>query len=203
MHWDWSRRRLCLLFTPESCAGDPWSTLDDALAAGLPLVQWRVKTPDRDGLRRCMDACAAREIPVIVNDHVDLAVAARAAGAHVGQDDVSAKTARGMLDPGHVLGVSTHDVLQAVAAQAAGADYIGLGPCHPTVTKGYDAGLSLDELIAVRDAVDIPVFAIGGITVDNLPRLRDAGFRNFAVSGCVLTTARPGHVVERLLGTIA
>lgn len=196
---DWSRRTLCLLFTPDLCAGEPWSTLDDALAAGLPLVQWRVKTPDRDGLRRCMTACAAHDVPVIVNDHVELAVDAHAAGAHVGQEDLTAATARSLLTTGQVLGISTHDAEQAVSAQAAGADYIGLGPCHPTATKGYDAGLPSAVLTRVLAAARIPVFAIGGITADNLPNLRNLGFQHFAVSSAVLTAPRPGNAIEQLL----
>jgi thiamine-phosphate pyrophosphorylase len=199
---DWSRRNLCLLFTPELCLGDPWWTLDTALAAGVPLVQWRVKSSDPDGLRRCMAACAACDVPVIVNDHIDLAVESRAAGVHVGQDDTPVATARGRLADGQILGVSTHDIEQARQAHAAGADYIGLGPCHPTETKGYDAGLARAALADVLASATIPVFAIGGITADNLPPLADLGFRHFAVSSAILAADMPDAAVERMLAAI-
>lgn len=199
---DWRRRRLYLLFTPELCRGDPWQTLTDALTAGVHLVQWRVPTPDEDGLRRCLELCTRHSVPVIVNDHVDLAVASGAAGAHVGQDDTPAADARSRLAEEQCLGVSTHSVAQATAAVNAGADHLGLGPCHPTATKGYDEALPHSVIRDVLEAVDVPVFAIGGITADRLPRLKDLGFRHFAVSSAILAADSAGGAVDRLTAHI-
>ena len=191
-------RKLCLLFTPASCHGDPWQTLLDALAAGVDLVQWRVKQADRLGLEQCMSLCEAKDVPVIVNDQVGLAVDVAAAGVHVGQDDLPAAAARQSLNRDELLGVSTHDVEQARAAAGAGADYIGLGPCFPTTTKGYESALPRDVIGAVIAAVDLPIFAIGGITPDNLSELIELGLHRCAVSSVVLDSDRPGAVVEQL-----
>ena len=101
-------------------------------------------------------------MPVLVNDHVKLAGQLGADGAHVGQHDMSAKQARRQLD-GLLLGVSTHDLQQLRSATAAGADYVGFGPCFPTATKGYEEGLPRKKIAAAATAAPIPLYAIGGI----------------------------------------
>ena len=123
--------RLYLLFTPELCAGDPWKTLEMAIDGGVDAVQWRVKTDDRPGFARCRELCRQRRVPLLVNDDVMFAVRWQADGAHVGQDDMPVEAARKLLTDGW-LGISTHDTAQIAAAAAAGADYVGFGPCHPT-----------------------------------------------------------------------
>src|SRR5689334_2839415 len=166
--------RLCLLFTPALCRRDPWRTLARALRGGVDLVQWRVKHRDVDGLAQCLHVCRAAGVPVIVNDDVQLAVDHQADGAHVGEEDMPAVEARALLG-GRWLGVSTHDPAQIRAAAAAGADYIGFGPCHPTATKGYTEGQRPDAVAAaIRTAAehDLPLFAIGGINAGNLPQLQ-------------------------------
>lgn len=192
-------RWLYLLFTPDECRRDPWWTLSQALDAGVHLVQYRAPTPIAADLSRCMALCAERAVPVIVNDDVELAAEIGAAGAHVGQGDLPAPAARKILSPSQRLGVSTHNLLQAKRAIAQGADHIGLGPCFPTETKGYDEGLDREVLAEVVSAVDVPVFAIGGVTPDNAVELRSAGLHRFAVSGAVLQADEPGRVVREFL----
>lgn len=185
--------RLYLLFTPALCVGDPRRTLEQALAAGVDLVQWRVAAPDADGLQRCREICSARSVPVLVNDDVMLAVRSRAHGAHVGADDMPAAAARRLLGD-RWLGVSTHDLAQIRAAVDSGADYIGFGPCFPTATKGYAEGqpdAAIAAAVAAATAAALPLFAIGGITADNLPRLRRLGVQRIAVSAAILQAADP------------
>ena len=93
---EWRAARLYLLFTPELCVGDPLQTLTAALNGGVCLVQWRVKEPDPAGLTRCIQLCSNREapVPVVVNDHVQMAVDHGACGAHVGQQDMAPADAR-------------------------------------------------------------------------------------------------------------
>lgn len=185
--------RLYLLFTPSLCRHDPWDTLSAALAGGVDLVQWRSKTPDPDGFRRCRDLCRAAGVPLVVNDDVMLAVRSRANGAHVGQQDLPAEAARKILVD-RWLGVSTHDVAQIKAAAAAGADYIGFGPCHPTATKGYETGKTPAEIEAAIQAAahhHLPLFAIGGITLDNLIPLRALGIDRIAVASAILASDDP------------
>lgn len=186
-------RRLYLLFTPDACVGDPWDTLGKALEGGVDLVQWRVPTPDRTGFEHCRDLCRRRGVPVLVNDDVMFAIRGRAAGAHVGQDDMPADAARKLLAD-LWLGVSTHDPGQIAAACNAGADYVGFGPCHPTATKGYATGRSTAEIeaaIAAAASRRVPLFAVGGITEANLPGLRALGVDRVAVSSAILASPDP------------
>lgn len=192
------RARLCLLFTPSVCRSDPWDTLAAALAGGVDLVQWRVKDDRTVGLERCLALCRAHAVEVIVNDDPALAVTAGAAGAHVGQDDLSAAAAREVLGPTRLLGVSTHDAAQLAAAHAAGADYAGFGPCFATATKGYREGLGPEALRVALAGARLPVFAIGGITTDNLPALIAAGCTRVAVSSAILGAADPTDAARAL-----
>lgn len=190
-------RRLYLLFTPELCAGDPWHLLAAALRGGVDLVQWRVKQPDDGGFRRCRELCAARGVPLLVNDDVMLAVRGRARGAHIGQTDMPAVAARRLLGAGW-LGVSTHDRAQVDAAVAAGADYVGFGPCFPTATKDYATGLPAESVEAAAATCPLPLFAIGGIRADNLAQLQQLGVRRIAVSSAILQAADPGAAAAEL-----
>lgn len=195
---DWTARSLYLLFTPALCSREPWATLGSALDGGVDLVQWRVATPDRDGFDRCLAACAARSVPVIVNDDVEFAAVSAAAGAHVGRSDLPLALARQRLAPGQVLGASTHDPAQLRAAIAAGADHVGVGPCHPTTTKGYTAGLPPETLRAMFAIATVPAFAIGGITAANVGRLVTLGCRRVAVSSAILRAADPAGAARAI-----
>lgn len=198
-----SSRRLYLLFTPALCRRDPWETLAQALRGGVDLVQWRVPGGgDRDGFERCRLQCRDAGVPLIVNDDVMLAVKSHCAGAHVGQDDMPADAARKLLGRGW-LGVSTHDPAQIKTALAAGADYLGFGPCYPTATKGYEVGKRPDEIAAALAAAGaVPVFAIGGITADRMPELRAVGVRHVAVSSAVLAAPDAERAAAELLQAI-
>lgn len=189
--------RLQLLFTPALCAGDPRATLTAALAGGVDVVQWRVKEPDDEGFRRCREICREHGVPVIVNDDVMLAVRGRADGAHIGQDDMPPEVARRLL-AGQWLGISTHDLAQIRAAVHAEAQYVGFGPCHPTATKGYTDGLPPSLIEEAVATCPLPLFAIGGITVDNLVPLRRLGVRRIAVSGAILRAADPQGAARAL-----
>ncbi len=192
-----AQRHLCLLFDPIACRHDPWSTLAAALGAGVDLVQWRTKGRGDEQLDRCLQLCRRQRVPVLVNDDVDLAIRCGANGAHVGQDDMAAAEARRRLGESW-LGVSTHDPAQIAAAIAAGADYVGFGPCYPTTTKGYTVGKSAAEIAAAVAACPIPMFAIGGIDAEVLPALRELGVRRVAVSSAILGAEDPGVATSRL-----
>lgn len=192
--------RLYLLFTPGLCRLDPWRTLMQALESGVDLVQWRSKLDDPGGFARCRDLCQRAGVPLVVNDDVMLAVRSRAAGAHVGQDDIPADAARKLLGTA-VLGVSTHDAAQIAAAAAAGADYVGFGPCHPTATKDYKQGKTPAEVeagVAAAHAAGVPLFGIGGITEQNLPALRAIGVDRVAVSSAILQHDDPAAAAAAL-----
>jgi thiamine-phosphate pyrophosphorylase len=197
--------RLCLLFTPASCRLDPWLTLARALDGGVDLVQWRVKAAGdpkgaatRDAAARCLATCRARAVAMVVNDDVDLALALAADGAHVGQEDLPAVRARALLGPHRILGVSTHDLPQLAAAEEAGADYVGFGPCFPTPTKGYREGLGATAAGDATRRARIPVFAIGGIDAARAGALAAAGCTRVAVSSSILGALDPERAARAL-----
>jgi thiamine-phosphate pyrophosphorylase len=192
--------RLYLLFTPRLCVADPWATLAAALDGGVDLVQWRVERPDLGAFERCLGVCRAAGVPLIVNNDVMLALRGRADGAHVGQNDMPADAARRLL-PDLWLGVSTHDTAQIAAARAAGADYVGFGPCYATATKGYAQGKAPADIEAAAAAAAthrLPMFAIGGITAANLPALRLLGVDRVAISSAILTSDDPRRAAAAL-----
>lgn len=202
---EWRAARLYLLFTPELCGGDPWRTLAAALDGGVQLVQWRVKKKDPRGLARCIRLCSEREIPVpvIVNDQVQMAVDLGACGAHIGQQDMAPAEARRILGTNRCLGVSTHSMAEVRAAVAAGSDYLGFGPCFPTVTKGYSESQPPGALTQAVAHSPVPVFAIGGIAPENIARVLAEGCHRVAVSGAILAAVDPRGVAERLVEAIA
>lgn len=196
--------RLYLLFSPELCRQDPFATLEAALGAGVDLVQWRSKQPDRFGFEQVRAICRKHKVPLIVNDDVMLALRGEAAGAHVGQDDMPADAARKLMF-GRLLGVSTHDEAQIRAAAKTTANYVGFGPCYPTKTKDYPEGVGLPAVEAAAETcheLGLPMFAVGGITPQNLPALYAHGVRRIAVSSYILQHEDPALAVRELLESL-
>ena len=120
--------------------------------------------------------CAASAAQLfIVNDRVDIAILANAHGVHLGQTDLPLEAARRIAGHGMMIGISTHNVEQARAAEDGGADYIGFGPIYPGGLRNNAAGVGLDHLRAIRAAVKIPIVAIGGITEARIAETLAAG----------------------------
>lgn len=149
-------------------------------AGGARLLQLRVKDlPSCEFLalaHAVRTICREAGCRVIINDRADIALAVEADGVHVGQEDLPLEAARRVLGPDKVIGVSTHDPAQALAAARGGADYIGFGPLFGTNTKatGYTAR-GLDQLREIRALVSLPVVAIGGITIERAATALAAG----------------------------
>lgn len=122
----------------------------------------------------------------LVNDHADIAAAVDADGVHLGQEDLPAAAARRLLGRGKLIGISTHDLDQARAAEGDGADYIGFGPLFSTTTKNAGQGRGTERLNEIRRAVALPVIAIGGITAANAGSAVAAGADGIAVISAVL-----------------
>ncbi len=161
------------------------SQVEQAILGGATIVQLREKHLTGEALlaeaKTLCALCRRYGVPFLVNDDVNLALAVGADGVHVGQEDMAAEQARALLGPGKLIGVSAHSVAQAVAAQRAGADYLGCGAAFVTGTKTDAKPIPRETLQAVTAAVDIPVVAIGGITRDNLPQLQGCGLAGAAV----------------------
>jgi thiamine-phosphate pyrophosphorylase len=162
---------------------------DIALAAirgGATAVQLRMKdTPERESTALARDLqplCRAAGVILIINDRVEVALEVGADGLHVGQDDLPAPAARARLGPGPFLGVSVATVDDAIAADHAGADYLGVGAIFATGTKA-DAGspVGLERIREIRRAVQVPIVGIGGVTVANAADVIRAGAQGVAV----------------------
>ena len=185
---DFTRARLYVLLTGAVAGRALGEVARAALEGGADALQLREKDlPDREvlalayELRRVTERYGAL---FIVNDRADISRAARADGVHVGQDDLPAAEARRVLGEGGVVGVSTHSVAQALAAEDA--DYIGVGPMFATATKGYGEGRGPDLVRSVRAAVGKPIVAIGGITVERTAELFAAGADCVAVCSAII-----------------
>lgn len=194
--------RLCLLATGALARRPLADVVIEAIEAGVDLVQLREKTlPDREILllaRRLREITAARGVPFVVNDRPDIAILAKADGVHAGQEDLSPAAVRSLVGPDRIVGVSTHSVEQALAAEREGADYIGVGPMFPTRTKDAGPTFGPDGLREVLSRVKVPAFAIGGIGPENLREIAAAGGTRVAVSASVLRAEDPAAVVRAL-----
>ena len=163
--------------------------VESLVSAGVNLVQLREKSlDDRTLLSR---ANLLRRITrgtgtlLIINDRPDIAAGCQADGVHLGQEDMPVHAARQIVGTGSLIGISTHSIEQARQAILDGADYIGCGPTFPSTTKEFDQFPGLPFLRQVADETSLPAFAIGGITVENLPRVIDTGVKRVAVAGGV------------------
>lgn len=163
--------------------------VEAALAGGATFVQLRDKQATGEALQaeaeELLALCRAAGVPFVVNDDVECALAVGADGVHVGQDDMACERARSLLGPDAIVGVSTQTVEQARAAEAAGADYLGVGGVTGTATKPEAGVLAPEEFRAIAAAVDIPVVAIGGIHKENLLRLKGIGVNGVALVSAI------------------
>lgn len=163
--------------------------VEAALAGGATFVQLRDKHADDATLRaeaaELLALCRAAGVPFVVNDDVECALAVGADGVHVGQDDMACERARALLGPDAIVGVSTQTVEQARAAEAAGADYLGVGGVIGTATKPEAGVLTPDEFRAIAAAVDIPVVAIGGVSAETIPLLAELNVDGAAVVSAI------------------
>ena len=146
-----------------------------------------------------LKALAGRyHVPFVVNDSVEVALECGADGVHVGQSDIQGRDIRALIGPDKILGISANTVETALAAQKAGADYIGVGAVFGTTTKKDAKNLSVEQLRAICDAVDIPVVAIGGIGAENLLQLRGSGVDGVAVVSAIFAQPDPGAAAKGL-----
>jgi len=172
------------------------------LKAGVAAVQYRDKNPDSETRRevaaRLHELCGKYATPLIVNDDVDAALAVGAAGIHLGREDTDLDEARRRAGNSILIGVSCYnDLDRAVAAGAAGADYVAFGAMFPTVSKDATVPATPDLIARAKAVLSIPVAAIGGITPDNCREIVDAGADLLAVISSVYLAEDPAAVVER------
>lgn len=164
--------------------------VEQAIAGGCTLVQLREKEISSldfytlaSEMKKITDSYG---IPLIINDRIDIAMAAGAAGVHIGQKDIPADIARKVIGEDMLLGVSVGSVGEAIDAVKAGADYLGVGAIFPTGTKSDAGFVSMEELGKIRRAVDIPIVVIGGISKENAMLFRPMGIDGLAVISAVI-----------------
>jgi thiamine-phosphate pyrophosphorylase len=183
--------RLYVLITESACR-HPWlQTAKWAIDGGADCIQLREKTLDGGELlsrsRQLAELCKSRGVLCIINDRPDIARLANADGVHLGQSDLPPKEARKILGSRKLIGISTHNLAQATAAAADGADYIGVGPIFKSPTKPRDfvAGLEYASAVAATD-LTIPKIAIAGIGLENISQVLATGVKAVAVTSAVL-----------------
>jgi thiamine-phosphate pyrophosphorylase len=157
-----------------------------AVQGGVSMVQYRHKTAS-EALRleqasALLSICREADVPLLINDHIDLALTLDADGVHVGQHDEAVAQARALLGAGKIIGASCYNRFElAEQAQAAGADYIAFGACYPSPTKPEAPRANADLFTQAKQSLSLPVVGIGGITLDNAPPLIAAGADALAV----------------------
>lgn len=166
-----------------------YNRVEEALKGGVSFLQLREKEISREEILseavELKGLCRKYDVPLIINDDVELAVKSDADGVHVGQKDMDVREARKLLGPDKILGVSARTVEQAVSAEKFGADYLGCGDVFGTATKKDAGRLELNVLKDICNAVSIPVVAIGGIKSDNIIKLKGSGISGIAVISAV------------------
>ena len=162
----------------------------EALEGGVTLVQYRAKTASSAEMYaealQLKALCDSFNVPLIINDRLDIAMAVGAAGVHLGQDDLPCAAARRILGEDYLIGVSAHNPAEAKAALQSGADYLGCGAVFGTATKADVKKLGTEGLEAICKAKGLPVVGIGGVTADNYREVRVAGADGAAIVSGIL-----------------
>ena len=174
-------------YVEQSDIGD---VVEQMIEGGVDLIQLRGKGKSLDELAdyaaRLHKLTAGSAAPLVVNDHADIASHVPVEGVHVGQDDDPIEIARRKAGRQILLGKSTHSAEQALAAQREGADYIGFGPIFATPTKPDYPPIGLSDIRRVHEEVGVPIFCIGGINIDNLQSVIDAGAKRVVMVSALL-----------------
>lgn len=174
----------------------------EALEGGVTLVQYRAKTASSAEMYaealQLKALCDSFNVPLIINDRLDIAMAVGAAGVHLGQDDLPCAAARKLLGEDYIIGVSAHNPAEAKAALQSGADYLGCGAVFGTATKADVKKLGTDGLAAICREKGLPVVGIGGVTADNYREVRAAGADGAAIVSGILAQPDIRATVETI-----
>jgi thiamine-phosphate pyrophosphorylase len=165
--------------------------IKQAVSAGIRIIQIREKEMSKKDLYKevfsIRNFMMKQRATLVINDYVDIALAVDADGVHLGQDDLPIGEARQLLGKRRIIGISTHNLKQALDAQNAGADYIGFGPVFKTVTKNSGKPRGINMLSEIKKHIQIPVIAIGGITPDTISSVLRSGADAAAVASALLS----------------
>ncbi len=169
--------------------------IEDVLIAGVKIIQHRFKTgTDKDHLLEAIqikNLCKKYNSLFIINDRVDIALASDADGVHLGHDDLDLKIARKLLGYSKIIGISANNEIDISNAVKAGCDYIGIGPVFKSLTKKNKNPLGIEKIKTLTKDLNIPWFAIGGITSNNISNLKKYGFKKFALVSQLMNSKDP------------
>jgi len=197
------------LVTDHNClkARDFLSCIEDALRGGVTLVQLREKNVDGGiFLQRAIALkilCDKYNVPLLINDRIDVALACKASGVHLGQDDIPPSVARSILGPDAIIGVSAHSCEEALAAEKDGADYLGVGAVFPTNSKDDASEVGLNMLKEIRKISKLPIVGIGGINAQNYAQVLEAGAQGAAIISGILAAENIEDEVRKIKMTIS
>ena len=176
--------------------------IEEAIKGGTTIVQLREKTASTkefyDLALKVKEITSRYDVPLLINDRIDIALAVDSEGVHIGQDDMPAGIAREIIGEDKILGVSASTVEEAKKAEIDSADYIGSGAVFPTATKDDADSVSEEELKEIVDSIDIPVVAIGGITIENAHTLKASGIAGFSVVSAIMSAEDPKVASKKL-----
>lgn len=190
---------------------EPLGVLEAALKGGVTCFQLREKgkhaltgEEKREFALACQQLCKEYNVPFIINDDVELAIAIDADGVHVGQDDENAGLVRDWLGPNKILGVSTHTLEEVQQAIADGADYVGMGPVYATNSKADAKPVAGTKLIQKTVSLypDLPIVGIGGITPDNFAPVLQAGASGVSLISAIASAADPLKTTQKFVASI-
>lgn len=194
-HQRFQKLQKAQLYLVTSSTENLFATVESALQGGLPLVQYREKAADDltrlHRAKKLCELCHQYDALFIVNDRVDIAVAADADGVHLGQEDLPVAIARNILGAHRIVGRSTTNPEEMGRALAEGADYIGVGPVYETPTKADKAAAGLDYVRYAADQSSIPWFAIGGIGTETVHDVLNAGAQRISVVRAIMQAPDP------------
>lgn len=198
---------LCLILDPSVTPDkSPVDIAEDALRGGVRLIQYRDKSASKQDVyntgSELIEIARRHGAFLIINDSVELALALKSDGVHLGQEDFPLRTARLLSGPDRIIGASVHTADQAVRAEKDGADYLGVGPMFMSPTKQARPPLKLHTLTEIRQSVNIPLFAIGGISRENMVSVLRAGADGVACVSAVVHQKNIRKACEEILNSI-
>jgi len=183
-----------------------WDGVEEAIRGGATLVQLREKEiSSKEYLelaQRVKEVTDRHDIPLIINDRIDIALAIDADGVHLGPEDLPVPIARKLLGDGKIIGSSAASVDEALLLQAQGADYLGVGAVFPTATKRGTEKVGLEDLRGIKSAVHIPVVAIGGINAENAKPVMETGVDGVAVVSAIMDQTDIREAARQLLSVL-
>ncbi len=179
------------------------TVIEESLKGGVSVVQVREKEleliPFYERAKAVKELTDKYDVPLIINDRLSVCIGLGADGAHIGQNDLDGEIARDILGPDRILGISASTVDEAIKAERDGADYIGCGAVFPTSTKDDADMVTIEEFKKIKESVNIPVLAIGGISEENVCELASTDADGICVVSAIMNSKEPKESSENLL----